>query len=207
MIAENAGRQKAMNPKDSSNGVAACGESEPDDRAHLIERLFREHNEALIRFLVVRLHSYQDACEVAQEAYVRLLNLEQPGAISFLRAFLFKTAANLAIDRRRRDITHDRASALPLFHEFVDKRTPERRVAGAQTLQRLSRLIEAMPAKCQQAFILYQIDGLEFDEIARRLGISERMVRKYVVRALLHCRTELDLYSAGKGGNREVLKK
>ena len=69
-----------------------------EDRAH-IDHLFREHNDALVRFLSARLGSYQDAREVAQEAYVRLLNLDRPGAANFLKALLYKTAANLAIDR------------------------------------------------------------------------------------------------------------
>lgn len=181
--------------------------AEPDgaarhQRAELIERLFREHNEALIRFLIARLRSYQDAREVAQEAYVRLLSLDEPGAVSYLRAFLFKTAANLATDRQRRAIAHLRATELPLFHEFADVRTPERLAADRETVQRLERLIAAMPAKCRQAFILYQFEGLEFAAIATRMGMSERMVRKYVVRALLHCRTQLDLGAAASGTER-----
>jgi len=181
--------------------------AEPDgavrrQRAELVERLFREHNEALIRFLVARLRSYQDAREVAQEAYVRLLSLDAPGAISYLRAFLFKTAANLATDRQRRATAHLRATELPLFHEFADVRTPERRAADRETVQRLERLIAAMPAKCRQAFILYQFEGLEFAAIAARMGMSERMVRKYVVRALLHCRTQLDFAAAAGGMER-----
>src|SRR5262245_10400017 len=162
-------------------------------RAALIARLFREHNEALIRFLMARLRSYQDAREVAQEAYVRLLSLDEPGAVSYLRAFLFKTAANLAIDRKRRDAAHERVAELPLFHEFADARTPERRVADAQTLQRLHRLIAALPPKCRQAFVLNEFQGRDFASIADEMQISERMVRKYVVRALLHCRSQLDL--------------
>lgn len=179
-------------------------EPEGDGRrqhTELVERLFREHNEALIRFLMARLRSYQDAREVAQEAYVRVLSLDEPGAVSYLRAFLFKTAANLATDRQRRAATHLRATELPLFHEFADARTPERRVADQQTVQRLERLVAAMPAKCREAFVRYQFDGLELPEIAQQMGMTERMVRKYVVRALLHCRTQLDLGdpSAGKG--------
>ena len=181
--------------------------AEPDgsarsQRTELVERLFREHNEALIRFLLARLRSYQDAREVAQEAYVRLLSLDEPGAVSYLRAFLFKTAANLAIDRQRRAAVHLRATEFPLFHELADIRTPERRAADRETVQRLERLIAAMPAKCRQAFILYQFDGLKFEAIAVRMGISERMVRKYVVRALLHCRTQLDLGTAEGGTER-----
>src|SRR5215469_2505957 len=79
-------------------------------QSELIERLFREHNEALVRFLLARLRSRQAALEVAQEAYVRLLSLDQPGAVSYLRSFLFKTAANIAIDRRRRHRSYDRVT-------------------------------------------------------------------------------------------------
>jgi RNA polymerase sigma-70 factor (ECF subfamily) len=168
-----------------------------DDRTQRVERLFREHNEALIRFLQARVGSYQEAREVAQEAYVRLLSLDQPDAVSYLRAFLFKTAANIAIDRQRRDRTHDRAMELPLFNDFADTRTPERRLASTETLNQLERLIAAMPAKCQQSFVLNQIYGVDTATVATELGLSESMVRRYVARALLLCRSQLDLKESG----------
>lgn len=188
---ENAQAMSLEHPQPGDEPGAA-----PEDgaaRSALIERLFREHNESLIRFLMARLRSYQDAREVAQEAYVRLLSLDEPGAVSYLKAFLFKTAANLAVDRQRRSAAYARATTLPLFQEFTDVRTPERRAAGQQSVQRLQRLILAMPPKCREAFILNEFDGMAFGSIAQKMGISERMVRKYVVRALLHCRRQLDL--------------
>jgi RNA polymerase sigma factor (sigma-70 family) len=168
---------------------AAGGES----RSALVERLFREHNEALIRFLRGRVGSRNEALEVAQEAYVRLLSLDQPGAVSYLRAFLFKTAANIAIDRRRRVRSYDRVTGGQLFTEFSENRTPERQVAAEQTLRHLGSLIESMPAKCQASFVMSQIHGLDAATIAGQLGITDSMVRKYVVRALLHCREQMDL--------------
>lgn len=167
------------------------------NRTELVERLFREHNEALVRFLQARVGSYQEAREVAQEAYVRLLSLDQPDAVSYLRAFLFKTAANIAIDRRRRHHTHDRAMDLPLFGEFADTLTPERRVASEQTFANLQRLIAEMPAKCQQSFVLNQIYGMDTASVAAELGLSQSQVRKYVARALLYCRAQLDLKESG----------
>jgi RNA polymerase sigma factor (sigma-70 family) len=158
----------------------------------LIGELFREHNAALIRFLLLRLHSYQAAREVAQEAYVRLLSLHEPGAVSYLRAFLFRTAANLAVDRQRREDVHTRASALPLFHEFADTRTPERRVAGVQEIERLDAWLSELPPKCRQAFILNRFYGMDFAAAATEIGVSERSVRVYVERALLHCRQRMD---------------
>src|SRR5688500_18677903 len=70
-------------------------------RAELVTRLFREHNQALISLLTLQLRSVQDAKEVAQESYVRLLQLDRPGAASLLRAYLFRIASNLAVDRLR----------------------------------------------------------------------------------------------------------
>jgi RNA polymerase sigma factor (sigma-70 family) len=171
----------------------AVPEGSDDSQDQVIERLFREHNEALVRFLRARLRSYQEARDVAQEAYVRLLSLDKPGAVSYLRTFLFRTAANIAIDRRRRAEVHRRVTDLPLFHEFADKLTPERRAAGEETLQRLERLVAALPPRCQQAFVLSQRDGLNTVQIARAMNVSESMARRYVMRALLHCRTRLDL--------------
>ena len=171
-------------------------DSEPDheeSRAQVVERLFREHNEALIRFLRGRVGSQNEAREVAQEAYVRLLSLDQPGAVSYLRAFLFKTAANIAIDRRRRHQHYDKVAGRQLFAELTENRTPERQLSGEQTLRHLGILIEAMPAKCRESFVMNQIQGLDAATIAARLGITDSMVRKYVVRALLHCRQYMDV--------------
>jgi RNA polymerase sigma factor (sigma-70 family) len=170
--------------------------SEPDhenSRVEVVERLFREHNEALLRFLRGRVGSHNEAREVAQEAYVRLLSLDQPGAVSYLRAFLFKTAANIAIDRRRRDQNFDRVAGRQLFAELTENRTPERQLSGEQTLRDLGILIEGMPAKCRESFVLNQIQGLDAATIATQLGITDSMVRKYVVRALLHCRQYMDI--------------
>jgi RNA polymerase sigma factor (sigma-70 family) len=158
----------------------------------LIARLFREHNESLLRFLCARLHSHQEAKEVAQEAYVKLLNLDRPQAISYQRAFLFKTAANLAVDRLRGRERRERARETGLFDELREAHTPEHEAAVAQEVEQLEKLIAQLPAKCRQAFLLYKIQGLEFSEVAIRMGLSERMVRDYVVRAILFCRIELD---------------
>jgi RNA polymerase sigma-70 factor (ECF subfamily) len=180
-------------PPPNADQVAEPAPDQAESRAAVVERLFREHNEALIRFVRGRVGSHNEAREIAQEAYVRLLSLDQPGAVSYLRAFLFKTAANIAIDRRRRHQNFDKVAGGPLFTELAENRTPERQLSGEQTLRHLGSLIEAMPAKCRESFVLNQIHGLDAATIATQLGITDSMVRKYVVRALLHCRERMDL--------------
>jgi DNA-directed RNA polymerase specialized sigma24 family protein len=82
-----------------------------DSHATKVAALFREHNSALVSFLRARLRSEQDAREAAQEAYVKLLQLDCPGAVSFLRSYLFRIAANVATDRlRQRQVRRAHAS-------------------------------------------------------------------------------------------------
>ena len=82
---------------------APCDEVAASSALHgaAVSQLFREHNRALLGYLTVRLRSEQEAKEVAQEAYLRLLQLQEPDTSSLVREYLFKTATNLAIDRLR----------------------------------------------------------------------------------------------------------
>lgn len=173
----------------------------PQQRTELVTRLFRDHNEALVRFLALRLRSQQEARDVAQEAYVRLLKLDQPGAVSFLRAFLFKTAANIAVDRIRHEQMARRVVRESKFlDELSAQPTPEQFATDAQELKLVERLIAELPPKCRRAFLLHKFYGLDFTDIAKQMGLGERMVRTYVFRALLYCRAGLDAARADTGG-------
>jgi RNA polymerase sigma factor (sigma-70 family) len=170
--------------------------------AQRISRLFSEHNESLIQFLATRLRSVQEAKEVAQEAYVRLLSLEDSGAVSFLRAFLFKTAANLAVDRIRSRNRQQQALDAGLCDESREAPTPDREAASAQEVEIVRRLIGELPPKCRHAFLMHRVHGAEFSEIAQEMGLSERMVRHYVLRAVLYCRAGLDAAQSCKESGR-----
>ena len=170
----------------------SSGELAGGSHAQRISRLFSEHNESLIQFLATRLRSVQEAKEVAQEAYVRLLSLEDSGAVSFLRAFLFKTAANLAVDRIRSRNRQQQAQDAGLCDESREAPTPDREAASAQEVEIVRRLIGELPPKCRHAFLMHRVHGAEFSEIAQEMGLSERMVRHYVLRAVLYCRAGLD---------------
>lgn len=170
--------------------------------AALVAQLFREHNDSLVRFLAARMRSRQEAREVAQEAYVRVLSLDRPGAVSFMRAFLFRTAMNLSIDRVRSRQRWQTLQELSLFDEGPETPTPERVAAGAQKIAIVTRLLGELPPKCRRAFLLNRVHGLEIDQIARQMGVAERTVRHYILQAFQHCRAGLDaVESRGKSGN------
>src|SRR5688572_11080961 len=115
----------------------AQGDPPDDGAAHrlALRELFREHNQALHFFLLSKLGgNVHEAQEVAQEAYARLLQLHEPQVISLLRAYLFKTAANIAVDRARQRATRGRLDQAASADELVDTVTPDRRALAAEEL-------------------------------------------------------------------------
>jgi len=191
-----------FDPETPDDGVGGAA------RAELVTRLFREHNQALVSLLTLQLHSVQDAKEVAQESYVRLLQLDRPGAASLLRAFLFRIASNLAVDRlRQRNVRHRSAAAVEaeLFEELTVRDDPERRTLAAEELGFVVRCLEELSPACQQAFYLHRMQGMTVLEIAAELSVTERMVRHHLTRALTYC--QLRLRGASKEEAHERLKR
>jgi len=157
-----------------------------------IADLFRDHNRALVAFLQCRLNSLSDAQEVAQEAYVRLVTMDRPEQVDSLRAYLFRVASNLAVDRlRARQVRIEHPIDAP-DEDLHLAPIPERHVQATGQLQELYKALRELPAKTARAFVMHVIDGSEISVIARAMKISERMVRYHVANALAHCRARVD---------------
>jgi RNA polymerase sigma factor (sigma-70 family) len=151
----------------------------------------------LIGHLTARLRSEQEAKEVAQEAYVRLLQLQDPGTPDLLRAYLFRTATNLAIDRlRHRKVRHRSEEQPELFQTLSAGRResddPATLLLAREQADRLLGYLQELPLKCQRVINLHRLEGLPQHEVAQRVGISARMVRRYVTYAMVYCHLRLD---------------
>jgi RNA polymerase sigma-70 factor (ECF subfamily) len=173
-------------------GIEDVGDEGASPQAsRAVEDVFRQHNKALVQFLRSRLGSDQDAREVAQEAYVRLLQLDRPEELSFLRAYLFKIAANLAIDHvRRLGRARSVSEELPLF-EFPEAPTQEARLGARDDLKIVSLAVSELPPKCRQAFLLSTVENRSSSQIAKHMNLSDRMIRIYLSRALEHIQSRL----------------
>lgn len=182
-------------------GTASAG-GEP--HATVVARLFREHNRALVGFLTTRLHSISEAMEVAQEAYVRVLQLDKPGASNLLRAYLFRVALNLAIDRLRHRTVEARVHCadpdlIDLAEDLCD---PERHVVAQEELGVIAGCLRELPEKCGKAFLMYRLEGETQEQIAKHLGVSDRMVNMYIRQAMLYCRLRLQGFSVAEAKSR-----
>src|SRR5882757_4704830 len=160
--------------------------------ASALAKLFLENNRSLCAYLRVRVASVHEAEDIAQEAYARLLQHDQPRAISFLRAYLFKVAANIASDRARRRRLHSRIDLAHSSEEQIESATPDQQLHAAEQLSMLTQALNELPEKYRRAFLLFRIQEWGTNQIAADLAVGERMARHYVSRTARYCRLRLD---------------
>ncbi|AFC86168.1 RNA polymerase sigma factor [Frateuria aurantia] len=177
--------------REPSEGAAEPGPL-ASERVSQVAELFRAHNSALIAFLRTRLSSASEAQEVAQEAYTRLLRMDDPGRIQQPKALLFRTAANLASDRIRKRSVRLEAPLDDLFMDWLESPGPERRALLADEMRVIREALRELPAKTSRAFVMHLIQDMSFSTISQSMGVTERMVRYHVARALAHCRQRLE---------------
>ncbi|TBU96525.1 sigma-70 family RNA polymerase sigma factor [Stutzerimonas kirkiae] len=163
-----------------------------------IETLYANHHPWLKAWLARRLGCSQEADDISHDSFLRLLLKPRRFASdSDARAFLCTVARGLSIDRwRRRNIERAWLETLAAQPESFAA-SAERQAILAEALCEIDTMLRSLPEKARTVFLLAQIHGYGYREIAARLDISERMVKKYMARVMLQCALlEAGLYSA-----------
>jgi RNA polymerase sigma factor (sigma-70 family) len=148
----------------------------------------------LRRRLVRHLGSAERAGEVLHETWLRL----EPGrgdtaAIRRPQDYIFRVALNIASDRERTDRRRLSYSEVEAMYHFADATLEAEELVEARSeLQELDRALQELPPRARAILIAVRIEGTPHAELARRFGISERMVDKDLRYALEHCADRLE---------------
>ncbi|BBP82743.1 MULTISPECIES: sigma-70 family RNA polymerase sigma factor [Pseudomonas] len=153
-----------------------------------IHTLYQSHSAWLLGFLRRRLGSGFDAADLMQDTFLRvLLRPRVFDGTTGERSYLATIARGLCIDHwRRRQLEQDWLAALAARPEAVQA-SPEQRALIIETLHEVDAMLLRLPHKVRRAFLMAQLDGMPYREIAVEIGVSERMVKKYLAQAFLHC--------------------
>lgn len=151
--------------------------------------IYQNHHQWLLNWLERRLGNCFDAQDLAQDTFVRLA-AKPPSDIAAIvqpRGMLRTVAHSLLVNHwRHLDVERACLETLGLLSEHYAP-TPEQRLELQQVVMQLDALLAGMPPKAYRAFVMAQLDGLSYGEIATELQVSTRMVRKYMAQAMLHC--------------------
>jgi RNA polymerase sigma-70 factor (ECF subfamily) len=185
--------------------------------------LVREYHPSLVRVARMYVSSQAAAEEVAQEAWLGVLNgLPRFEGRSSLRTWIFRILTNIAKTRAKRDGRTLPFSALqdparvpePAVEadRFLDPEHPrwpghwaarpepwpEDALLAAETRERLAEAIEALPATQRTVISLRDIEGWTSEEVRNALDLSETNQRVLLHRARSKVRAALESYLEGQ---------
>ena len=128
----------------------------------------------------------EEVSEIVQDAYVRIAQLGSVNHIQNGRAYFFTTARSVLLQRVRRSriVRIGAMTEMEALTLADDDPGPERRVSARMELERIRRLIDALPEPCRQIFELRRVQNVPQREIAERLGIDEHKVEAQARRGL-----------------------
>ncbi|MHC6224946.1 sigma-70 family RNA polymerase sigma factor [Pseudomonas sp. X10] len=149
--------------------------------------LYHDHHPWLKRWLRSRIGCSEHAADLAQDTFLSILGSKDLFGIREPRSFLSTVARRLMANAYRRRLVEEAyLQALAILPEAVEP-DPVVRLQALQALTELDRLLDQLPGKVREAFLLSHLQGLKIAEIAERLEVSTRSVKLYLVRANQHC--------------------
>lgn len=157
-------------------------ESPHKPRLKSMDDAFRLYYRPLCLYALHYLNDPEDAEDTVQDCFAALWERMNNGRIvSDLRAYLYSMTRNHCIDRLKKDSAIDsNVTPTDLADEISDEECEERSFIEA----RLWTAIDSLPERCREALLLSKRDGLKYEEIAKRQGVSVNTVKNQISKAL-----------------------
>lgn len=155
-----------------------------------VAALYGAHHSWLVRWLRHKLSGSDHASDLAHDTFVRVLSVQAAQRVLALReprAYLTTVARNLLINHvQRQSLERAWLDVLALLPEPLAP-SPEQRLLILETLHQIDALLDGLPPKVREAFLLSQLDGLTYAQVAERLGVTDRTVKRYMAQAFEQC--------------------
>lgn len=152
-----------------------------------VQTLYQDHRNWLHGWLRRKLGCGEQAADLVHDTFVRILVRREPAAMRAPRAYLGTIARGLLIDHwRRQEIERAWLDELAAQPQALAPSAEERQLALELLLQ-IDTMLAGLRPVVRAAFLLSRLDGVGYDEIVARLGVTRRSVERYLAEALYHC--------------------
>lgn len=170
---------------DKEQGEEPAAQRDPGENRQSLLDSFMAHRRRLLRF-IGRLVRPDEIEDIVQETFVQSYAASANQHIHNPRAFMFRTARNLALNSLNRserklstsmeDIEEtDLSSGIDLV---------EHQCQSDEQFMTFCRAVAALPVSCRKVFILKKVYGLSQKEIAEMLEIAPSTVEKHIARGM-----------------------
>jgi RNA polymerase sigma-70 factor (ECF subfamily) len=159
-------------------------------REDLVEDWYHRWHSLVVRLLSNQLSDRSDAQDLAQEVFLRLLRVDTLDLVKSPRAYVYRVAVNVAGEWRLRARQCKPHTSREL-DELVSVEDLERSLEERQTGEAVRRALEELPPTLQQVLVLHCRDNMTYEQIADRMGVTRRMVKRYVAKGYAEMRERM----------------
>jgi RNA polymerase sigma factor (sigma-70 family) len=160
------------------------GDEEPASAEADFEDLFHRHHDELFRAMWLVTRNRHEAEEIAQEAFLRVLERwNRVRSVEDPAGYLYRTAMNVFRSRRRR--------AAVAVRRAVGQLPREDGLAEVEEREAVVRVLAPLSPRQRAAIVLTDLLGLSSDEAGRALGVKAVTVRVLAARARAALREEM----------------
>lgn len=165
------------------------------DKKAFVAEIEKQHGQRLRRFLASRLRTgTADVPDLVQEVFLRLLRIDRHETIRSSEAYLFTVAFHVLHQHLMRRSAAPQAIEITTLIDQMESTPdadPANQTETQQQLEDLQRALGQLSPKAQAVLLLHRRDGYSLEEIADQLGFSRANAAKYLAKALLHCRQQM----------------
>ncbi|MDD2056474.1 sigma-70 family RNA polymerase sigma factor [Pseudomonas sp. GD03860] len=159
----------------------------PPSSPHDVGELYLQHYSWVVAMLRRRLGNREQALDMAQDTFVRLLRSEMPSFLREPRAYLATVAGRLCLQHfRRQALERAYLEGLALM-EPQHHPSEETRLLVLEALDAVGQVLDGLGSRVREVFLLSQLDGLTYPQIAEQLGLTVNIVQKAMLKAYRHC--------------------
>jgi RNA polymerase sigma-70 factor, ECF subfamily len=131
------------------------------------------------------------AQDLTQETYAKVLEASKKSNTIIQKAFLYKVALNLVIDKARKDKILTQTPYEEEKHCGCTSQNTEEILDEQMRQETLKACIKNLSPQNKKAFVLYYYKGYSRQEIAQMMGISANAVEKNIARAVLQLKEQI----------------
>lgn len=139
--------------------------------------VFQSYYSALCQFAGKYLHDCDEAKDLVSDLFTKLLSeRKELNPELNIKSFLYTSVHNACINylqKKNRQLEGNKE----LQYLQKDEGNYFREVLDSEVVQQIYEEIEALPEQCRAVFKLLYIDGLSYEEAAKKMGITERTAR------------------------------
>jgi RNA polymerase sigma factor (sigma-70 family) len=161
------------------------------DRHTFAATLASRYSRRLKQFFSARVRNRADAADLAQEVYLRLLRIENTESIRSPESYLFTIASHTLHQYTLRRTAAPEAVDIDEISAELQAGDLDDPAVQAETnlrIDRLRRALAQLPPMEQAALLMHRFAGYSIEEIGKQLGVARPTAKKYLAKALVHCR-------------------